>query len=138
MRVWFDKPPPGRLLAAVQRRVLIVLAWLLAALWLPATLHCTAEMAGWFDLTDCCDDQMATTADDALDHCATLDVGVPREQMGAAVLSVPVVVLLEILRPVIVAASEVNNGVTPRLAAPPEIGGLWRAVERVVAPARAP
>ena len=114
------------------------MAWLLAAFWLPATLHCAAETTGWFDVTDCCAAKPAAAADDALDHCATLDAGVPREELGAAVLSVPVVALLEILRPALVAASEVTNGVTPWLAAPPEIGGLWRAVERVVAPARAP
>ena len=136
--MWFDKLLPGRLLAAVQRRVFIVMAWLLAAFWLPATLHCAAETTGWFDVTDCCAAKPAAAADDALDHCATLDAGVPREELGAAVLSVPVVALLEVLRPAIVAASEVTNGVTPWLAAPPEIGGLWRAVERVVAPARAP
>ena len=34
--------------------------------------------------------------------------------------------------------AKLGDGVTPWLAAPPEIGGSWRAVERVVAPARAP
>ncbi len=115
------------------------MAWLLAAFWLPATLHCAAETAGWFDVTDCCaGESAAATADVSLDHCTTLEVGVPREELGVSVLSVPVVALLEFLRPVRVAGTSAANGVTPRLAAPPNIGGLWRAVERVVAPARAP
>ena len=125
----------------VSRRVFIAFAWLLAALWLPVTLHCAVETSGWLDVVDCCGgDTSASTAGghEELDHCATFDAGVPREELNAPVLSVPVVPLLEILRPVLVADVGSPNGVTPWLAAPPEIGGLWRAVERVVAPARAP
>lgn len=123
----------------VSRRVFIAFAWLLAALWLPVTLHCAVETSGWLDVVDCCGGD-TTTADghEELDHCATFGAGVPREELTAPVLSVPVVPLLEILRPVLVADVGSPNGVTPRLAAPPEIGGSWRAVERVVAPARAP
>ncbi len=126
----------------VLRRVFIAFAWLLAALWLPATLHCAAETSGWFDVVDCCggDDAASPTAGghEELDHCATLELGVPREDLGVAVLNVPVVALLEILRPARAADIAVVDGVTPRLAAPPEIDGSWRVVERVVAPARAP
>lgn len=120
------------------RRVFIAFAWLLAALWLPATLHCAAETAGWFDVTDCCGGETADAADASLDHCETLESGVPREDLGATLLSAPVEALLTILRPVLVAEATAVNGVTPRLAAPPEIGGLWRATQRVVAAAQAP
>ncbi len=127
---------------AVLRRVFIAFAWLLAALWLPATLHCAAETSGWFDVVDCCggDDAPASAASghEELDHCATLGLGVPREDLGVAVLSVPVVALLQILPPSLAAETAAPNGVTPRLAAPPEIGGLWRATRRVVAAAQAP
>ncbi len=125
----------------MSRRVFIAFAWLLAAFWLPATLHCAAETAGWFDLTDCCDSETAAANDSnhaALDHCDTLESGVPREDQNAAVLSVPVLALLEILRPSLVAETAAAPGVTPRRAAPPEIGGLWRATHRVVAAAQAP
>jgi hypothetical protein len=126
----------------VQRRIFIAMAWLLAAFWLPVTLHCAVETSGWLDVVDCCggDTSATTTAGghEELDHCATFEAGVPREELNAPVLSVPAVALLEILRPTLVVDVGSPNGVTPRLAAPPEIGGLWRAVERVVAPARAP
>ena len=117
------------------------MAWLLAAFWLPAALHCAAATSGWFDPVDCCGgDETATAAGghEELDHCQTLESGVPREDLCAVVLGVPVVTLLEILRPVLVAEPDGSLGAAPWRAAPPEIGGLWRAVERVVAPARAP
>ena len=120
------------------RRLFVVFAWLLTALWLPATLHCTAETAGWFDPMNCCDGEATSTSDVAFDHCETLESGAPREELGARLLSVPVVALLEILRPALVAEPTAANGVTPWAAAPLEIGGLWRVTERVVAAAQAP
>jgi hypothetical protein len=125
----------------VSRRVFIAFTWLLAALWLPATLHCAAETAGWFDLTDCCVGETAAATDadhPVLDHCETLESGVPREELNATSLSVPALALLETLRPMLVAETAPANGVTPWRAAPPEIGGLWRATHRVVAAAQAP
>ncbi len=123
------------------RRFFIAFAWLVAALWLPATLHCAAETAGWFDFTDCCVAETATgtgTDEAALDHCATLESGMAREELNAPSLSVPVLALLETVRPALVAETAAVNGVTPWRAAPAEIGGLWRATHRVVAAAQAP
>ena len=125
----------------MNRRLFIVFAWLVAALWLPATLHCAVETAGWFDLTDCCESHAAAPSaggHEELDHCATLESGVLREELSATVLSAPVAVLLEALRPALAEETTAANGVTPWRTAPPEIGGLWRATHRVVAAARAP
>ncbi len=125
----------------MNRRLFIVLAWLVTTLWLPATLHCAIETAGWFDLTDCCSGDAAVPAaggHEELNHCATLESGVPREELNAPVLSVPVVVQIETLRPAFMADTAAANRVTPWRAAPPEIGGMWRATHRVVAAAQAP
>jgi hypothetical protein len=118
------------------------IAWLLAAVWLPASQHCNLETTGWLDIVHCCGADSATSTDDAHDdlgHCATIQSGVPREMLDTGCLMVPVVAVLELLRPLL--QSElipVSNGVAPPIAAPPEIGGLWRIVQRVVAPPQAP
>ncbi len=74
------------------------MAWLLAAFWLPVTLHCAAESSGWFDVVDCCGgDEAATTAaggHEELDHCQTLGSGVSREDLCSAALSAPAMALL--------------------------------------------
>ncbi|HLP06815.1 MAG TPA: hypothetical protein VK178_01515 [Opitutaceae bacterium] len=122
------------------RRIFTLVAWILVAFWLPATLHCAAETSGWIETAGCCADEALPVADSHCesDHCATLEAGVPREELSALVLCVPALALLEVLRPELRTENDADNGVTPWLAAPPEIGGRWRATERVVAAARAP
>ncbi len=116
-------------------------AWLLAALWLPASLHCTAESAGWFDEADCCGHAaQPLTGDSAeLDHCETLAAGVPREDLAPAVAVLPPDGLPLWLHPIVGAPPpEPPATAGERTQAPPHVLACWAHAHRVVAPARAP
>jgi len=51
------------------RRARISILWLLAVLWLPATLHCAIEEAGWFDYDDSCCSKHPADSSPSAEHC---------------------------------------------------------------------
>jgi hypothetical protein len=126
----------------VSRRVFTAVAWLLVALWLPAVLHCAAQTAGVFEVSECCAGDLSAAASDTqdeVDHCEVIESGAPREDEGSQLAVQPALVALQILRvPLCLLAASRDVGVSPAEAAPPEILPRWRVVERVVALAQAP
>ena len=119
-----------------------LLAALLLALWLPATLHCALEAAGCIRTEDCCDghtDRACTR-----DACDTLEAGFVTPAALHATLpqffavvaacrlfdspSAPPATLL--LPP--------GTGVTGTVAAPPEVARMWHFLVRAAPAPRAP
>ncbi|MEJ1972378.1 MAG: hypothetical protein WDM96_07925 [Lacunisphaera sp.] len=119
------------------------LLFALLALWLPATLHCRLEAAGFLAATDhCCNksgesssmdckDDACPTVEDALykESSATLAASAPVESFGPdsfALLAPPGLELaIPSLSPI-------------RHAPPPELRVAWQFLSRAAPPARAP
>lgn len=115
-------------------------AWLLAALWLPASLHCAAESAGLFDEVDCCGHAEVPLSDDSaqLDHCETLAAGALREDLAPNVAVLPPSELPLLLGLIEASGVGCESGTMPRTEAPRHVVAGWMLARRVVAPAQAP
>ena len=114
---------------------------MLVALWLPAVLHCTALSAGMASAVDCCGGDFSAAdshGQSEADHCEMIEEGAPRKDSAGIAPPASSAVVIELVRSALGVAADQSPGVSPRAAAPPEIAGLWRAVERVVALAQAP
>ena len=117
-------------------RPLILL--LLAALWLPTTLHCGLESAGLLATADtcvdsgdaCCDDTACSTVEETLfkDPAPTFKVAAPAAVFLAGLAVVPPFDAI-LAEPALSPA---------RHAPPPELRVAWQFLSRAAPPARAP
>ena len=125
-----------------------IIAALLLAVWLPATLHCAMEAAGlddWFGCHEAAHNDADHCADDAchaiegliskpdaqpLKISAPLAVALPDSGIFAFVQLCPSLLLASLHPP--------DNGVIETGAAPPEIARTWHFVVRAAPPSRAP
>jgi hypothetical protein len=119
-----------------------VLLLALLALWLPATLHCRLEAAGFFD-SHCEGEQTAAAAGDdcADDVCPTIEQGLYKDSSATFKVAAPAechipacCAHLLVPEPVIVASP-----LSPVRHAPPsELTVRWQFIARAAPPARAP
>ena len=115
-----------------------VCAILLLALWLPATLHCELETAGFFAECSGCHEQAdASGRDNDADGCAIVEAGAYRIDVLGIKAPVPgaMLVLLVIPPP---AMEVVTAGHLDETAASSDIFRTWQFVRRAARPTRAP
>ena len=115
------------------RRLRSLSAWLLLALWLPATLHCSMEQAGVFDQSQAC------TASCDTDNCDTLESGFINATSVA--LKAPALSALTCLCGLIEVTTEtmVVPLLSPeRTGSPPELARTWQFDVRAVVSPQAP
>lgn len=116
------------------------MAWLLLALWVPATAHCQLENA--FALLVCCDHADATPHQDAdckTDACATVESGAYRSETPPS-LGLPPAFLFTLMVAEITAeplAPPPSDFVATALS-PPELPRGWQFSLRAALPVRAP
>ena len=113
----------------------------LVAAWLPVTLHCRLEAAGFYEADDCCvAEQPAGTADDCKDDaCPTVEEALYKESAQSLKVAAPdlshcFVCLALVPEP---AADETALS-TASHAPPPELEAAWQFIARAAPPARAP
>jgi hypothetical protein len=117
-----------------------VVALLLLALWLPATLHCDLEAAGVTNILGCHDHRTTGPAFGSDDHCHSIE-GVAYKLDFAAIKTPPPVtsLLFVFAHPSLLAAVFPPRAITVEAnAAPPEVARTWHFVARAAPPARAP
>lgn len=121
-------------------RPLRVSLYLLVALWLPVTLHCRLEAAGFFaPHDDCAEQQAAHTGSDCKDDaCPAIEDALYKESAQGLHVFAPQIadcmVLLELPAP----CALLSTLSPARHAPPPELGVTWQFVARAAPPARAP
>jgi hypothetical protein len=121
-------------------RQLVALAVL--ALWLPATLHCALEAAGFDGMFACADEHETGTHDESpRDACDVVEgaafkpaantAALPRPALCACLFCFVVPALaIELTAPV--------TGLSEFVAAPPEVARTWHFVARAAPSPRAP
>ncbi len=115
---------------------------LLVAAWLPVTLHCRLEAAGFYDADDCCaGEPAAETAGDCKDDvCPTVEEALYKESSQSLKIAAPALVecfvcFALLAEPAAVAAPILS----PERHAPPlELAVTWQFIARAAPPARAP
>lgn len=116
-------------------------AWLLLAVWLPATLHCQLEAAGWGDShqDSCCPEKTADTGPDCLgDACANIEASLHRDSAPELYLAAPATPC-HLCCVALVRAARTGSILSPKRHAPPlELKVAWQFIERAAPPARAP
>ncbi|MBL9200099.1 MAG: hypothetical protein JNL39_06305 [Opitutaceae bacterium] len=123
------------------RIVFKLVAFLLLALWLPATEHCALESAGFTILAH--DDHHSESCKDTCqdDACHSIEgVSYPKASSDLRVLP-PTVSFACCLLSVLVAPAVVPREPVSLATAPPELqalGRTWQFVRRAALPARAP
>ncbi len=140
MHARLDDDTAARIVPAMSRLARLLLLTLVAA-WLPVTLHCRLEAAGFYAADDCCvTEQPADLAGDCKDDACpavedalykesgrTLKVAAPDLSLGFACLAL---------------VPEPDAGApalsTARHAPPLEIEAAWQFLTRAAPPARAP
>ena len=120
-------------------RLTKLIALLLVALWLPATLHCELEASGLFEPftecvaagDECCDDTVCVTVEEALfkETAHALKVSAPDDDACLVCLAVAAPSDAFFADPVLSSA---------RHESPPELGVAWQFLSRAAPPARAP
>lgn len=118
-----------------------LIALLLTALWLPATLHCRLEAASFYEADDCCaDEQTAETSDCKDDACPTVEDTLYKESsQGLKVAGPDACVCFSCLALASAYEAVAVPALSPaRHAPPPELGVTWQFVARAAPPARAP
>jgi hypothetical protein len=116
------------------------MAWLLLALWVPATAHCQLESA--FDLFVCCDHEDAVPHQDAdcqTDACASVESGAYRTETPPP-LGLPPAFLLAFAVAEIAAEPLLPppSGFMATALSPPELPRGWQFSLRTALPVRAP
>jgi hypothetical protein len=117
-----------------------IVALLLLALWLPATLHCDLEAAGVTGILGCHDHRTTGPAFGSDDHCHSIE-GVTYKLDFASVKTPPpaLALLFVFAHPSLIAAVLPPRAITVEAdAAPPEVARTWHFVVRAAPPARAP
>jgi hypothetical protein len=119
-----------------------VAAWLLVALWVPATLHCDFEAVGFETLFHCESDHHSAPAEPASeDSCDLVENGwiklsSPFVSLAAPLLSAS---LLCSSVPLPMRSTDVPPaGLSEDMVAPPEIARTWQFCVRAALPSRAP
>jgi hypothetical protein len=126
-----------------------IFALALAALWLPATLHCDLEAAGIDQLFHCLVDHHATTDLDgshtpARDACDVVEGTALRLVTDTALVAPPALNALcasllcfSAPAPALVLTPP-PNALSERSIAPPEVARTWHFTARAALPSRAP
>jgi len=133
-----DFRPASRRFAGVVRFGRFLLFTLLA-LWLPATMHCRLEAAGFFAAhDDCADENSAGTSTDCRDDvCPTVEEALYKESGVQLTAPAPAPFLLFVLvSPPRLAAPA--RWATLEAAPPAELAVRWQFLARAAPPARAP
>ena len=117
-------------------------AWLLVALWLPATLHCDFEAVGFETLFHCeSDHHSASTEPDSEDSCELVENGWIKLSTTQIARSAPLlstdVLCFATPRPDD-PLDPPANALSETLVAPPEIARTWQFLVRAALPVRAP
>ena len=121
-----------------------LIAILLLALWLPATLHCALEAAGCLRAEECCDGHTDSAC--TRDACDTLETGFVKPAALHVVLPPffpdTAARLLDAFCPLLLAPTALllppDTGVTGTVAAPPEVARTWHFLVRAAPAPRAP
>jgi hypothetical protein len=135
---------PGSFSAVSFLRRFIAVA--LLALWLPATLHCALEAAGFDELFHCAADHHSSCeheapADATRDACDIIEGSAFKPAANSALLPPPVLsahFLIFTVPPVALDLTPPPSGLDERILAPPEVARTWHFVARAALPARAP
>lgn len=115
------------------RRARSIVACVLLALWLPATLHCSLEQAGLLGEKDGCVDRCAT------DNCGVLETGLLKLTTDTVKVPAPsVLTCLCCLREITPETIIVPLVSPERTNSPPELAGTWQFAVRAAPPPRAP
>jgi hypothetical protein len=135
---------PGSFSAVPFLRRFIAVA--LLALWLPATLHCALEAAGFDELFHCAADHHSSCeheapADATRDACDIIEGSAFKPVANSALLPPPVLCahfLAFAVPPVALDLTPPPSGLGERILAPPEVARTWHFAARAALPARAP
>jgi hypothetical protein len=122
-------------------RVVRFAAWLLLAVWLPATLHCRMEMAGLGEAPhdSCCTGVTADSGSDCVgDSCANIENSLIKDSAPELHLAAPIT-LCPLCCAALVRAVRIEPVLSPERHAPPlALKVAWQFIERAAPPARAP
>jgi hypothetical protein len=113
----------------------------LVAAWLPVTLHCRLEAAGFHGADECCaSEQAAETPGDCKDDaCPTVEDTLYKESGQSLKIAAPAVAsCLACLALVPEPATNQSELATASHAPPLEIEVAWQFLSRAAPPARAP
>jgi hypothetical protein len=122
-------------------RLARLLFLLLVTVWLPATLHCRLEAAGFHDTDGCCvAEQPADAAGDCKDDaCPTVEEALYKESGRSLKVTAPDISrCFACLALVPASAASEPEFLTPSHAPPLEIEAAWQFISRAAPPARAP
>ncbi len=132
------RPPIFRRMPRFARMLILTLV----AAWLPVTLHCRLEAAGFYDNDACCaTEQAADIAGDCKDDaCPTVEEALYKESTAGLKLVAPalttcLVCLVSVPAPGLVAEPTLSP---ERHSPPPELTAAWQFIARAAPPARAP
>jgi hypothetical protein len=118
----------------------------LLALWLPATMHCDLEAAGFDELFHCAADHHSSgeneaPADATRDACDIIEGSAFKLAANSALLPPPFLCahfLAFAVPPVALDLTPPPSGLGDRILAPPEVARTWHFTARAALPARAP
>ncbi|HTO03141.1 MAG TPA: hypothetical protein VL069_05530 [Opitutus sp.] len=117
-------------------------AWLLVALWLPATLHCDFELVGFETFFSCESDHHSNSAKPpAEDSCDVVENGWIKLSATQIALSAPLLSACALCFSTPLPVDPLKlpaTGLSKDLLAPPEIARTWQFMVRAALPARAP
>lgn len=125
-------------------RIARLLILLLMAFWLPATLHCRLEAAGFEASHDCCSaGSMEAAAGDCRDDaCPAVEDNLFKESSPGLKVTAPAVCnccICHAMAPVAPAPDLGAARLSPERHAPPlELKATWQFLARAAPPARAP
>ena len=124
------------------RRVYVILALLLAALWVPMTSHCLLEDAGWIHHDKCCDtgDDGDGTGHDAADGiCQVEKAGfrLPKLQQVLAE-ALPDFLTPQLTLDGLLRVETIPPDILTRAGPPPTLRVTWQFSSRTALPPRAP
>ena len=114
-----------------------LVAWIILASWMPATLHCALEAAGVLEVGACCDSD-AHAAEATTDECAPIDRTLYNGVAGDLVVSSPIlhVAYTLPLEPPALASEKTFLG--PRYSLPEDWLAAWDFEHRTALPSNAP
>ena len=113
----------------------------LVAVWLPVTLHCRLEAAGFYDADDCCvAEQPADVAGDCKDDaCPTVEDALYKESGQSIKVAAPDISLCFACLALVPEPTAREPELSSASQAPPlEIEAAWQFISRAAPPARAP
>lgn len=118
-----------------------VLLFALLALWLPATLHCRLEAAGFFE-PHCAEEQAAATGTDCKDDaCPAVEQDLYKDSSAAVIVAAPLECHVPDCGALLLSPDRlaVEPTLSPVRHAPPsELTVRWQFIARAAPPARAP